>query len=44
VKQWQEAFPKIAEASAIILDLRLNGGGSSNIGFEILKDAIFCGS
>src|SRR5947209_13711126 len=38
VKQWREVFPKIAEASAIILDLRLNGGGSSNIGFEILKD------
>ena len=38
VKQWGEAFPKIREASALILDLRLNGGGSSNIGFEILKD------
>ena len=38
VKQWREAFPKIKEASALILDLRLNGGGSSNFGFEILTD------
>ncbi len=40
VKQWLAAFPKISAARAIILDVRLNGGGSSNIGFEVIRSLI----
>ena len=40
VKQWSEAFPKISAASAIILDLRLNGGGSSGIGYEVIRSLV----
>jgi carboxyl-terminal processing protease len=47
VNQWQKAFPEISKASAIILDLRANGGGDTGIGFQILRDltaAPFLGS
>jgi hypothetical protein len=37
VRQWIEAFPKISESSGLILDLRLNGGGSSDIGYEVIR-------
>jgi hypothetical protein len=40
VKQWKSAFPQIAAASAIVLDLRLNGGGSSNIGYEVIRSLV----
>jgi carboxyl-terminal processing protease len=40
VKQWNENLPKISAASAIILDLRLNGGGSSGIGYEVIRSLI----
>ena len=40
VKLWSEAFPKISAASAIILDVRLNGGGSSNIGYEVIRSLV----
>jgi len=40
VKQWNSAFPQIAAASGIVLDLRLNGGGSSNIGWEVIRSLI----
>jgi C-terminal processing protease CtpA/Prc len=40
VKQWLEAYPKISAASAIILDLRLNGGGSSDIGYEVIRSLV----
>jgi carboxyl-terminal processing protease len=40
VKQWSEVFPKISAASAIILDLRLNGGGSSGIGYEVIRSLV----
>jgi len=40
VKLWSEAFPKISTASAIILDVRLNGGGSSSIGFEVIRSLV----
>lgn len=32
-----ENFPAISKASAVILDLRENGGGSSNVGYNILS-------
>jgi carboxyl-terminal processing protease len=38
VDQWKKAFPEISKASAIILDLRINGGGDTGIGFQILAD------
>ena len=47
VDQWRKAFPEISKASAIILDLRINGGGDTDIGFQILRDlaaAPFLGS
>jgi carboxyl-terminal processing protease len=47
VDQWRKAFPEICKASAIILDLRINGGGDTGIGFQILRDlaaAPFLGS
>ncbi len=47
VDQWRNSFPEISKASAIILDLRINGGGDTGIGFQILSDlaaAPFLGS
>jgi carboxyl-terminal processing protease len=47
VSQWRKAFPEISKASALVLDLRINGGGDTGIGFEILRDlaaAPFLGS
>jgi carboxyl-terminal processing protease len=47
VDQWRKAFPEISKASAIILDLRINGGGDTGIGLQILRDlsaAPFLGS
>jgi carboxyl-terminal processing protease len=47
VDKWRKAFPEISQASAIILDLRSNGGGDTGIGFQILRDlaaAPFLGS
>lgn len=38
VTLWRAAFPEISKASAIVLDVRTNGGGSSEIGYEILRD------
>jgi C-terminal processing protease CtpA/Prc len=40
VKLWKEAYPKISAASSIILDVRLNGGGSSNIGYEVIRSLV----
>lgn len=40
VKQWSEALPKISAASAIILDVRLNGGGSTGIGYEVIRSLV----
>jgi len=36
VKEFDAAFPEIQKSRALILDVRGNGGGSSNIGYEIL--------
>ncbi len=36
VKEFDAAFPEIQKSKALILDVRENGGGSSNIGYEIL--------
>ncbi|MBL8175677.1 MAG: hypothetical protein JNK48_13470 [Bryobacterales bacterium] len=36
-RRFVEEFPKIRQAKAVILDLRWNGGGSSNIGYEVLR-------
>jgi hypothetical protein len=36
-KAWAKAFPEISKAGGIVLDLRLNGGGSSGVGYEILS-------
>ncbi|MBX9603885.1 MAG: hypothetical protein K2X35_22955 [Bryobacteraceae bacterium] len=38
VGQWRKAFPEISQADAIILDLRINGGGDGRIGVEVLRD------
>jgi C-terminal processing protease CtpA/Prc len=40
VKKWTEAFPKIAAARAMILDVRLNGGGDSPIGYEVIRTLV----
>jgi C-terminal processing protease CtpA/Prc len=34
--QFMEAFPQIAAAKALILDVRTNGGGNSGVGYRIL--------
>jgi C-terminal processing protease CtpA/Prc len=39
-QQFGEQFGRIRESSAMILDLRQNGGGNSGVGFEILKRLI----
>ena len=47
VDSWRKALPEISRASAVILDLRVNGGGSTDVGFQILRDlaaAPFSGS
>ncbi len=47
VDQWRKAFPEISKADAVILDLRTNGGGSTDIGYQVLRDlaaAPFLGS
>lgn len=38
--RFKEEFPKFQSASAMILDLRWNGGGSSSVGYEILRRLI----
>jgi carboxyl-terminal processing protease len=38
--RFAEEFGKIREASAIILDLRWNGGGDSSAGYEVLRRLI----
>jgi|GEM_PF-316443 len=40
IKQFEEAFEKILTARGLILDLRDNGGGSSGVGYAILKRLI----
>jgi C-terminal processing protease CtpA/Prc len=40
VKKWMEAFPKLAAARAMILDVRLNGGGDSPIGYEVIRTLV----
>jgi carboxyl-terminal processing protease len=40
VKQWLDAFPKISAAAGIILDVRLNGGGSSSIGYQVIRSLV----
>jgi C-terminal processing protease CtpA/Prc len=37
VSQFRDAFPRIADSDALILDLRHNGGGSSSNAFAILQ-------
>jgi carboxyl-terminal processing protease len=37
VKAFEKALPQILGAKGLVLDLRDNGGGSSNYGFEILS-------
>lgn len=36
VKSFDSLFPAIQKSKALIIDVRLNGGGNSNIGYEIL--------
>lgn len=36
VKEFDAAFPEIQKSKALVLDVRENGGGSSNIGYAIL--------
>ncbi len=40
VKRFEDAFDKILAAKGLILDLRDNGGGSSSIGYAILKKLV----
>jgi C-terminal processing protease CtpA/Prc len=40
VGQWKEKLPETRTAKALILDLRSNGGGSSNIGWALLSTLI----
>jgi C-terminal processing protease CtpA/Prc len=40
VVQWREAFPSLAKAKGLVLDLRSNGGGNSGHGWSILADLI----
>jgi C-terminal processing protease CtpA/Prc len=36
VKSFDSLFPAIQKSKALIIDVRLNGGGNSNIGYEVL--------
>lgn len=38
--EWEKHWPQIAGASAIILDMRENGGGSGAVGYRILSTLI----
>jgi carboxyl-terminal processing protease len=40
VDAWRKAFPEISLASAIVLDVRINGGGDTSVGFDILRDLL----
>lgn len=40
VKQWAALYPKISSVDAIILDVRLNGGGSTGIGYAVLRSLV----
>lgn len=40
VKRWTDAMPKLFAASALVLDVRLNGGGSSDIGYEVIRTLV----
>ena len=37
VEEFEAAYPQIAKTGALIIDIRGNGGGSSNIGYSILS-------
>jgi C-terminal processing protease CtpA/Prc len=39
-KEWLDAFPRISAAAGIILDVRLNGGGSSSIGYQVIRSLV----
>jgi carboxyl-terminal processing protease len=39
-KQWDEHWPEISKSSALILDLRENGGGSESVGDHIMATLI----
>jgi len=39
-KEWDKHWPEISKASALILDLRENGGGSDSVGAHILATLI----
>jgi carboxyl-terminal processing protease len=40
VTEWRRAFPEISKASGIVLDLRTNGGGSTDVGWAVLQDLV----
>jgi carboxyl-terminal processing protease len=40
VDGWRKAFPEISRASGIVLDVRVNGGGDTSVGFDILRDLV----
>ncbi|MGZ3183408.1 MAG: S41 family peptidase [Telluria sp.] len=33
---FMQAWPELAQASALVIDVRMNGGGSSNVGYRVL--------
>lgn len=37
VEEFEAAYPEIAKTDALVLDIRGNGGGSSNVGYSILS-------
>ncbi|MFZ6647640.1 S41 family peptidase [Undibacterium sp. TJN25] len=36
-REFEKVFPQILQAKGLILDVRANGGGSSNLGYDILS-------
>lgn len=38
IEEFNQAYPNIRKAKALIIDLRFNGGGNTNIGAEILNN------
>lgn len=40
VTEFQQVFDKVLKAKGLVLDVRHNGGGSSNVGYGILKTLI----
>jgi carboxyl-terminal processing protease len=40
IKEWDQTLPKLLGTAALVLDVRLNSGGSSGIGYHVLQSLV----